>query len=135
MVYGCWPCRPNGNANARYRLQLSCGNSVTNGLVQNLALDGGSYTNQNLNGGDWRYYRVQIPDPAPTNWAVTFSRSLGSARMFVRDTIPPGMGKIPPISLILAAIPDRVRRICKHGIRITRIKVPIRALTRPAPII
>ncbi|SPE53115.1 hypothetical protein SBV1_1640001 [Verrucomicrobia bacterium] len=84
-----------GNANARYRLQLSCGNSVTNGLVQDLALNSGSFTNQNLNGGDWRYYRVQIPDPAPANWVVTWSRSLGSARLFVRDGSPPGDGNNP----------------------------------------
>ena len=55
-------------------------------------MNGGGFANQNLNGGDWRYYRVQIPDPAPTNWAVTFSRTLGSAIMFVRDTSPPGDG-------------------------------------------
>jgi hypothetical protein len=94
LTNGLWviAVQAGGNANVRYRLQLSCGNSVTNGLVQDLALNGGSFTNQNLNGGDWRYYRVQIPDPAPTNWVVTFSRSLGSARMFVRDTSPPGDG-------------------------------------------
>jgi hypothetical protein len=81
-----------GNANVRYRLILSCGNSATNGLMQDLVLGGGSLTNQNLIAGDWRYYRVQIPDPAPANWVVTFTRSLGSARMFVRDTMPPGDG-------------------------------------------
>jgi hypothetical protein len=81
-----------GNANVRYRLQLSCGNPVTNGVVQDLALNGSTVTNQNLNGGNWRYYRVQIPDPAPANWDVTWTRSLGSARMFVRDTVPPGDG-------------------------------------------
>jgi hypothetical protein len=81
-----------GNANVRYRLQLSCGNSVTNGLVQDLGLNGGSFTNQNLNGGDWRYYRVQFPSNAPANWNLTFSRSLGSARVFVRDSVPPGDG-------------------------------------------
>ena len=81
-----------GNANVRYRLKLSCGNATTNGLVQDLALSGGSVANQNLNGGDWRYYRVQIPDPAPANWVVTWTRSLGSARLFVRDTVPPGDG-------------------------------------------
>ena len=81
-----------GDANVRYRLQISCGNPATNALLQNLTLEGGSFTNQNLDGGDWRYYRVQIPDPAPTNWTVTFSRTLGNAMMFVRDTIPPGDG-------------------------------------------
>jgi hypothetical protein len=97
LTNGLWvlAVHASGNANARYRLQLSCGNAVTNGLVQDLALDGGSYANQNLPGGDWRYYRVQIPDPAPANWVVTWSRSLGSARMFVRDTVPPGDGISP----------------------------------------
>jgi hypothetical protein len=97
LTNGLWviAVQAGGNANVRYRLQLSCGNSVTNGLVQDLALNGGSFTNQNLNGGDWRYYRIQISDPAPTNWLVNFSRTLGSARMFVRDTSPPGDGNIP----------------------------------------
>jgi len=94
LTNGLWvlAVQAAGNANVRYRLQLSCGNPVTNGLVQDLALNGGSFTNQNLDGGDWRYYRVQLPDPAPANWAVTFSRTLGGAIMFVRDTIPPGDG-------------------------------------------
>ena len=81
-----------GNSNVRYRLQLSCGNPRTNGMVQNLDLMGGTFTNQNLSGGDWRYYRVQIPDPAPANWNITWWRSLGSVTMFVRDTLPPGDG-------------------------------------------
>jgi hypothetical protein len=94
LTNGVWviAVQAGGNGNARYRLQLSCGNSVANGLVQDLVLNGGGFANQNLNGGDWRYYRVQIPDPAPTNWAVTFSRTLGSTIMFVRDTSPPGDG-------------------------------------------
>jgi hypothetical protein len=97
LTNGLWviAVQAGGNGNARYRLQLSCGNSVTNGIVQDLALNGGGYANQNLNGGDWRYYRVQIPDPAPANWTVSWSRSLGSARMFVRDTSPPGDGQNP----------------------------------------
>ncbi|MGA2556269.1 MAG: LamG-like jellyroll fold domain-containing protein, partial [Verrucomicrobiota bacterium] len=97
LTPGIWvlAVQAGGNANARYRLQLSCGNAVSNGLVQNLDLGSGSYTNQNLSGGDWRYYRVQIPDPAPSNWVVSWTRSLGSARMFVRDTVPPGDGNNP----------------------------------------
>jgi large repetitive protein len=97
LTNGVWviAVQAGGNGNARYRLQLSCGNSTSNGVVQDLALNGGGFTNQNLNGGDWRYYRLQIPDPAPANLAVTFSRSLGSARMFVRDTSPPGDGNNP----------------------------------------
>jgi hypothetical protein len=81
----------SGNANVRFRLQLSCGSSTTNGLVQDLPLNGSvTYTNQQLAGGDWRYYRVQIPTNAPNNWVVNWTRSQGSAHLFVRDTVPPG---------------------------------------------
>jgi hypothetical protein len=81
----------SGNANVRFRLQLSCGSSMTNGLVQDLPLNGSvTYTNQQLAGGDWRYYRVQIPTNAPNNWVVNWTRSHGSAHLFVRDTVPPG---------------------------------------------
>jgi hypothetical protein len=94
LTPGIWvlAVQAGGNANARYRLVISCGNPTANGLVQNLPLEGGSLTAQNLNGGDWRYYRVQIPSNAPANWVITWSRNLGSARLFVRDTVPPGDG-------------------------------------------
>ena len=75
-----------GDSNVRYRLRLSVGN------VLNLTLNGGSYANQVLAGGDWRYYRVQIPVNAPTNWTVTFSQQVGDVVMYVRDDVPPGMG-------------------------------------------
>jgi hypothetical protein len=81
----------SGNANVRFRLQLSCGSPAANGLVQDLPLDGSvTYANQQLAGGDWRYYRVQIPTNAPNNWVVNWTRSHGSAHLFVRDTVPPG---------------------------------------------
>jgi hypothetical protein len=83
-----------GNGNARYRLRLSCGNPTGNGLVQDLPLDGGNLADQKINGGDWRYYRVQIPSNAPANWNLAFNRSLGSARMFIRDSVPPGDGNL-----------------------------------------
>jgi len=79
-----------GNSNVRYRLKLKCGNAGTNENVQDLALDGGSFTNQELAGGDWRYYRVQIPSNAPVNWNVNFSQQSGDVRLFLRDTSPPG---------------------------------------------
>ena len=80
-----------GNANVRYRLILSSGNSATNGLVQDLPLDGSlTLTNQGLAGGDWRYYRVQIPINAPNNLLVTWTNTVGSPQLFVRDTVPPG---------------------------------------------
>jgi hypothetical protein len=83
-----------GNANVRYRLILSSGNSATNGLVQDLPLDGSvTLTNQGLAGGDWRYYRVQIPTNAPNNLVVTWTNSVGSPQLFIRDTVPPGDGE------------------------------------------
>ena len=84
-----------GNANVRYRLVLSSGNAATNGLVQELPLDGSlTYTNQQLAGGDWRYYRVQIPTNASRNLVVNWTRSKGSAHLFIRDTVPPGDGAL-----------------------------------------
>jgi hypothetical protein len=94
LTPGLWvlAVKASGNANVRYRLVVSCGNPNPNALVQSLPLQGGSFSNQLLTAGDWRYFRVQIPDPAPRNWLVSFSRTLGSARMFIRDTVPPGDG-------------------------------------------
>ena len=83
----------SGSANARFRLQLSCGSAGTNGLVQNLPIGGNiAYTNQQLAGGDWRYYRVQVPTNAPNNWVLNWTLSQGNAHLFVRDTVPPGDG-------------------------------------------
>lgn len=79
--------RAGGGSNVRYRLRLSTGN------VQDLALDGGSFTNQTVAAGDWRYYRVQIPLDAPPNWHVNFLQHVGDAVMYVRDTAPPGHGR------------------------------------------
>ena len=73
-----------GNANCRYRLH------ITSGTVTNLDLDGGSVSGQIIAGGDWRYYRVDIPTNAPANWNITFSQQQGDVTMYVRDTVPPG---------------------------------------------
>lgn len=73
-----------GSSNVRYRLRLSVG------LVQTLAFSGGNFTNQVAAGGDWRYFRVQVPTNPPVNWRVTFYQTLGDVAMYVRDTIPPG---------------------------------------------
>jgi hypothetical protein len=73
-------------SNVRYRLRLSTGN------IQDLALDGGTFNNQIMAAGDWRYYRVQIPTNAPRNWQVSFNQILGDVVLYVRDTIPPGQG-------------------------------------------
>jgi hypothetical protein len=81
----------SGNANVRYRLILSSGDAATNGLVQSLPLDGSlTLSNQALAGGDWRYYRVQVPTNGPNNLVINWSRTKGSAHLFVRDTVPPG---------------------------------------------
>ena len=85
---GLWyfAVRAVANANARYRLKLSTG------FIQDLALDGGSFTNQTVAGTDWRYYRVQIPGSVPQNWNVTFGQDAGDVVMHVRDVLPPGNG-------------------------------------------
>lgn len=82
----CLAVRAFTNANARYRLRLSTGN------VQELPFAGGSASNQVVAGGDWRYYRVQVPDEPPEQWHVTFSQQSGDVVMHVRDTAPPGNG-------------------------------------------
>lgn len=76
------------------------GGSMTNGntigLVQVLPLDGSvTYTNQQLAGGDWRYYLAQIPSNAPNDWVVTWTAAEGSPYLFIRDTVPPGDGANP----------------------------------------
>src|SRR6185295_12260496 len=81
-----------GNGNARYRLRLSCGNPTGNGLVQDLPLDGGNLADQKINGGDWRYYRVQIPSNAPANWNLAFGQQSGDVMLYFRDSVPPGLG-------------------------------------------
>jgi large repetitive protein len=86
--------RALGNANARYRLRLSTG------AVEDLDLLGGSKQGQVLAGGDWRYYRVQIPADAPTNWNVTFTQQSGDVVLYLRDTVPPGHGSSNVLSQI-----------------------------------
>ena len=74
------------NANARYRLRLSIGN------VQDLNLTNGVATNQIVAGGDWRYYRVQVPEDPQLNWHLTFNQQAGDVVMHVRENVPPGNG-------------------------------------------
>jgi hypothetical protein len=87
LTPGTWfvAVRAVGGSNARYRLRLSTG------TVQDLTLNGGSATSQNLTAGDWRYYRVQIPSAAPA-WSVSFAEQSGEVELFLRDTSPPGRG-------------------------------------------
>jgi hypothetical protein len=86
LTNGVWylAVRAGGNSNVRYRLRLDTGS------ITNLALNGGSLTNQQMVAGDWLYYAVQVPTNAPVNWNVTFSVQLGNVVMYVRDRVPPG---------------------------------------------
>ncbi len=88
LTNGTWyvAVQAGGSSNVRYRLRLY------SGIVNDLALNGGSFTGQTLAAGDWLYYRVIIPTNAPVNWAVTFSEQLGNVVMYVRDRVPPGQG-------------------------------------------
>ena len=79
-----------GSSNARYRLKLSGGNAYAGGNVQDLALDGGSFTGQLLADDDMRFYRVVIPTNAPVNWQITYSQQSGNVDLYIRDTVPPG---------------------------------------------
>ena len=88
LTPGTWyfAVKASGNSNVRYRIKVSTGD------IQDLALSGGALANQILAAGDWRYYRVQVPLNAPTNWNVTFSQQGGDVVMYLRDTSPPGQG-------------------------------------------
>jgi hypothetical protein len=92
LTAGTWyiMVKAEGGSNARYRLKLAGGNTYTNGNVQELALDGGSYTGQLLADNDWRHYRVVIPTNAPANWNITYSQTSGNVDLFIRDTVPAG---------------------------------------------
>jgi hypothetical protein len=95
LTPGLWviAVQASGNANVSYRLILSCGNSATNSLVQDLPLNGSlALTNQGVAGGDWRYYRVQLPTNAPNHLQFTWTSTVGSPHLFIRDTVPPGDG-------------------------------------------
>ena len=73
-----------GNSNVRYRLKVS------NGSVQDMALNAGPLAGQELVGGDWRYYRFTVPLVAPETWNLTFSQEAGDVVMWLRDTTAPG---------------------------------------------
>ena len=85
---GTWylAVQAGGNSNVRYRLR------VYTGIIKDLALNGGSYASETLSGGDWQYYRAQIPTNSPVNWSVTFGQQLGDVVLYVRDRVPPGQG-------------------------------------------
>lgn len=96
-------------SSSRYRLKVSVGDVFdtggqrldTTGYVQDLAQDGGAYSNQSLLAEDMRYYRVVVPQSSvtpgsgvPLAWNVTMTETetIGDVVVFVRDTIPPGQG-------------------------------------------
>ncbi|MBK1835261.1 hypothetical protein JIN78_14425, partial [Roseibacillus ishigakijimensis] len=76
--------RAAGDTNARYRLRLSIGSMTGLDLATGLA------NNQLLAAGDWRYYRVEVPEDAPAEWTVTFHQQQGDVDLYLRDAIPPG---------------------------------------------
>lgn len=92
MEPGTWfiMVKAEGTSDARYRLKLASGTAYAGGNVQNISLESGSYSGQVLAKGDWRYYRVVMPDPVPVQWNVGFSIVSGDVDLFLRDTIPPG---------------------------------------------
>ncbi|MCF7734366.1 MAG: hypothetical protein K9N23_21975, partial [Akkermansiaceae bacterium] len=73
-----------GGTNCRYRLRTAVGD------FQPLAMNGGSFTGQDLLGGDWRYYVLETPATPPANWNVTFATQQGAVQVHWRDTLPPG---------------------------------------------
>jgi large repetitive protein len=78
--------RAAGSENAKYHLRMS------NGRIESLPLANGAATAADLVRGDWRYYRLQVPLDAPTDWTVTVTPSLGQVALFFRDGVPPGCG-------------------------------------------
>jgi hypothetical protein len=94
------------NSNIRYRLKLAAGNVRningpldSSGYFQDLDLSSGSKSGQTLAAGDFRYYRVTIPQSSTTQasstplaWNLTMSQQVGDVGIIIRDTIPPGTG-------------------------------------------
>jgi len=75
-----------GGSHARYRLKVSTGN------ISDLAFAGGSRAGQTLAAGDWRYYRVLLPVDMPDRWTISFTEQQGDVSIYLRDTLPPGLG-------------------------------------------
>jgi large repetitive protein len=94
LTHGLWymVVRAAGNANARYRLVVSTG------TITDMPIHGPESSVQALAGGDWRYYRVVMPQTIPINFNAAFTQLSGDVVMYVRDTIPPGNGATANIS-------------------------------------
>lgn len=91
----------------RYRLKLAAGNVRSSQgpadsarYLQDLAQSGDEVkTEQALAEGDMRYYRVVVPDASPDeaksvplSWSINLHKEFGDVVVFVRDTVPPGLG-------------------------------------------
>jgi len=88
LAPGIWylAVHASGDSNVRYRLRASLGS------VTPIPFTGGAVSKQTLAAGDWRYYRVEVPINAPSEWRVNYTHQSGEARMHLRDTLPPGAG-------------------------------------------
>lgn len=71
--------------NARYRLQVSSGN-VTNLNLEQLA------ANESVFATDWKYYKLELPFDLPDYIDVNLNVTFGDAVLYVRDSLPPGLG-------------------------------------------
>jgi hypothetical protein len=83
--------RAAGNANARYRLIVSMG------TITDMPVHGPVSSVQAVASGDWRYYRVVMPETVPIDFNATFTQLSGDVAMYVRDTVPPGNGASPAV--------------------------------------
>ncbi len=79
-------------SNVRYRLTLDVG------VVQDLALRGGTVSGHALAAGDMRFYRVHIPQTTvaangstPLDWLLTLTQQSGDAVVLLREGVPPGL--------------------------------------------
>jgi hypothetical protein len=86
LTPGLWyfAVHASGTANARYRLRFSVGDI-------DVAPLGATVNNQTVAGGDWRYYRFQMPAKANA-WTMTFSQLSGDTWLYIRESVPPGNG-------------------------------------------
>jgi hypothetical protein len=91
LTHGLWymVVRAAGNANARYRLVFSTG------TITDMPIHGAESDVQAVAGGDWRYYRVVMPETIPISFNAAFTQLSGDVVMYVRDTVPPGNGNSP----------------------------------------
>lgn len=78
-----------GNTQAKYRLTASRGD------ITDLPIHGPVLANQEVRPGNWKYYRLIMPDSLPLAFSVNFSQQSGDVVLHLRDTVPPGNGASP----------------------------------------